>query len=128
MERLIPTIAVPVLAAWAAVASHGDARANPCSGGPDELWPTDAGKRIQRGLVGRGQGVQVALRRDDAGVAEALLDHLQVRATGQEPGRVRVAEVMNPQPRKPGRLPHRVPHLLAKPVGWDVSVSFPGPP
>ena len=60
-------------------------------------------------------------------MAETLLDHLQVSATGQEPGRVRVAQVMDPQPGEPGRVTRRVPHLTAEPVGRDVPVGVPGP-
>jgi hypothetical protein len=37
-------------------------------------------------------------------VPEAFLDHLKVRTTGQEPGRVRVAQVVHPQPGEPGRV------------------------
>jgi hypothetical protein len=39
-------------------------------------------RRIQCGLVGRRQAVQVSLRGDDTGVPEAFPDHLKVRTTG----------------------------------------------
>ncbi|GAA3762510.1 hypothetical protein HDA32_005846 [Spinactinospora alkalitolerans] len=45
----------------------------------------DAAQRLERQVVGVGKGVQVALGGVDGGVAEALLDDLEVGAAGQQP-------------------------------------------
>lgn len=42
-------------------------------------------KRVQGGVVGVGEGVQVALAGGDVGVILALLDHVKVSAAGEEP-------------------------------------------
>jgi hypothetical protein len=55
-------------------------------------------------------------------VAEALLDHLQVRAAGQQPRGMSVPKVMNPDVPEPSRFPRRKPYLVAKPVGRDMPV------
>src|SRR6516164_3652180 len=127
MEPLTAVNAIPCSPRGPSLPGKADAGASPDSGRLDELRAADSGQCIQGSLVRRGQAVQVPLRGDDAGVAEALLDHLQVGATGQEPGLVRVAQVMHPQPSEPGRFTRRVPHLTAEPVGRDVPVGFPGP-
>ena len=64
--------------------------------------------------------MQVSLRGDDTGVPEAFLDHLKVRTTGEEPGRVRVAQVVHPQPGEPGRVTDRVPRLGSLTRGVDL--------
>jgi hypothetical protein len=56
----------------------------------------DASQRVEGGLVGVREGVQVFLRGGDASVAEAFLDDLEVGATGKQPGRVSVAQVVHP--------------------------------
>jgi hypothetical protein len=48
----------------------------------------------QGGLVSVGQGVKVLTGGRDACVAEALLDDLKVGAAGEQPGGMRMAEVM----------------------------------
>jgi len=46
---------------------------------------SDFGESVESGLVGVGQGVQVALRRPQATVAKSLLHDLEVSASSQQP-------------------------------------------
>lgn len=50
----------------------------------------DSREGVERGVVGVGQGVQVALGGGDAGVPEPLFDDLQVGAASEQPRGVRV--------------------------------------
>src|SRR4051794_28341967 len=58
---------------------------------------SDAIQSVEVLVVGLRQGVQVLLRRLDLGVSHALHDALEVGATGEQPARVRMPQVMDPQ-------------------------------
>jgi hypothetical protein len=122
--QLIQVVALPLVAiAIAAIAYKAALRILSCE--PGQLWAANPGQCVERGLVGSREAMQVPLRGDDAGVTTAFLDDLQVGATGEEPGRMSMTQVMNPEPGEPGRLACRVPHLVAEPVGRDVPVGLP---
>jgi hypothetical protein len=61
------------------------------SGAASAVWSADVVQGGEGGVVGAGQGVEVALGGGDAGVAEAFFDDLEVGAAGEEPGGVGVA-------------------------------------
>lgn len=66
---------------------------------------TDPAECFDCGLVGVRQGVQVLFGGGDAAVAEAVLDRLQVGAAREEPGSVRVTQVVSAHgKRQPGLL------------------------
>jgi hypothetical protein len=121
---------VPVIKSDATPDAHADAE-------PDsdyavsrrflQLHISYAGQRVKGRLIGSGQRVQIPLRGDNAGVAEAFLYYLDVRAAGQQPGSVRVPEVVDPGTVEASLLAGRIPDLAAEPVGRDVPVGFPGP-
>ena len=53
-------------------------------------------ERVEGGVVGVGEGVEVFLGGAQAAVAEAFFDGLDVGAAGEQPGGVGVAEVVEP--------------------------------
>jgi hypothetical protein len=80
------------------------------------------GEGVDRCLVSLGEAVEVLLGGDDRGVPETFLDDLEVRATGQKPGGVSMAEVVDPrlEPQVGGaerRGPDVTPERVARDVG-----------
>src|SRR5215831_7463855 len=118
----VPPGTVRVRAAWepqavsAAISSRG-------------VTVADSSKGLQRRFVSIRQSMQVFLSRTQAAVAEALLHYLQVGATGEEPGRMRVPEVVDPYPLvDPSCDEGGLPDALTEPPAWNVTVGVETPP
>src|SRR5262249_48041660 len=73
--------------------------------------------------------MQVFLSLTQAAVAEAFLHHLQIGAASEQPGRMSVPEVVNPDTLVDLRCDERgLPYALAEPSAWNVTVGVEVPP
>ena len=95
---------------------------------PSTAVVSHLGEGVEGGFVGIGEGVEVLLGGAEAAVAEALLDDLEVGTAGEEPGGVRVTQVMDPtRVIRPADFTGRVPDGVSEPVRRDVPVRVTRP-
>ena len=84
----------------------------------------DSSQGCEGGVIGCGQSVQVLVRGGDVCVPEPFTHHSEIGAAGEQPGRVRVSQVVQARSRLELRLlACWIPDVEAEPVTGEVPVA-----